>query len=76
MAWGSAIGIILSILYLVLYPLVYALWGIVKLLQLLATLFMSLSLSFLHLSLWPFRFLARFEVRPCYRLSGSAKCSR
>lgn len=76
MAWESVIGTILSILYLILYPLVYALWGILKLLQLLATPFMSLGLSALHLSLWPFRFLARFEVRPCYRVSRYAECLR
>ncbi|ODM20391.1 hypothetical protein SI65_03444 [Aspergillus cristatus] len=62
MTWESVVGIILSILYLILYPLVYALWGILKLLQLLATPFASLGLSVLRLSLWPFKFLARFEV--------------
>lgn len=76
MAWESVIGTILSILYLILYPLVYALWGILKLLQLLATPFMSLGLSVLHLSLWPFRFLARFEVRPCYQVSRYAEYLR
>lgn len=76
MAWESVIRTTLSILYLILYPLVYALCGILKLLQLLATPFMSLSLSVLHLSLWPFRFLARFEVRLCYRVSRYAECLR
>ena len=75
MAWESVIGTILSILYLILYPLVYALWRILKLLQLLVTLFMSLSLNVLHLSLWPFRFLVRFEVRQCYQASRYAEYS-
>lgn len=69
MAWQSVLGTILSSLYLVLYPLVYALWGILQLLQLLATPFMNLGLKILDVSLWPFRFMARFEVCP-----SRAKC--
>ena len=66
MTWQSAALTVLSALFLALYyplvGLVYVLWGIFSLLHLLATPFMKLGFGILDLFLWPFRFLARYEV--------------
>lgn len=66
MTWQSVAVTVLSVLFLALYyplaGLAYVLLGVFRLLHLLATPFMRLGLGVLDLALWPFRFLARYEV--------------
>ena len=54
-----AIRILIDTVTAIFYKVFYAL-------NLLATPFLSVGLSVLHVALWPLRFLARFEVWSCF----------
>lgn len=78
MTWQSVAVTVLSVLFLALYyplaGLAYVLWGVFSLLYLLATPFMKLGLGALNLILWPFRFLARYEVCSCSICLNASSC--